>query len=313
MKRNFKNLIKRNAARIFEVGQKVGLNILPKHFYSQIPDIDQLRDDLFWKAPFEMLGIHGMDLDTQIDFLFEICSKEVVSALDRIHESAILQNGEDGGYGPVEADFLYCFVRKIKPLKIIQIGCGVSTAVILRAAKEAKYTPKIICVEPFPTQFLINLEREGLIELIKEKAQKVAVNKLSDLSFNDFLFVDSTHTVKPAGEVNKIILQILPRLRPDVWVHFHDICFPYDYGRNVLNGDLFFWSESTLLHAFLIENEKFTVKLCQSYLHYMAPDRIKEALQNYIPQGNDDGLRAPGGKHFPSSIYLRVRQPSNQY
>ena len=52
------------------------------------------------------------------------------------------------------------------------------------------------------------------------------------------LFVDATHTVKPGSEVNRIILDVLPRLDAGVFVHFHDIYFPYDYQRGLLSSEL---------------------------------------------------------------------------
>jgi Methyltransferase domain len=304
MKRKSKNLIKNTVSWIFKTGQKIGVDILPRHFYSQVPDIAELQKDLYWKLPFEMVGVRGMELKDQIQFINQICSGVNNSDLNKVHENAIAENGEGGGYGPIEAEFLFCFVKKIKPAKVIQVGCGVSTAIILRAAQSAGYSPRIVCVEPFPTPYLMQLEKKGLIKLIKEKAQKVEEELLLDLSSNDLFFVDSTHTVKAGSEVNKIILQVLPKMPAGVWVHFHDIVFPYDYTRNLLNGDLFFWGESTLLHAFLINNDRFAVKLCQSFIHYNSPESLKSVFADYIPRANDEGLEMPQGDHFPSSLYL---------
>jgi hypothetical protein len=304
MKRKSKNLIKNTVSWIFKTGQKIGVDILPRHFYSQVPDIAELQKDLYWKLPFEMIGVRGMELKGQIQFINQICSGVNNADLNKVHENAIAENGEGGGYGPIEAEFLFCFVKKIKPAKVIQVGCGVSTAIILRAAQSAGYSPRIVCVEPFPTPYLMQLEKKGLIKLIKEKAQKVEEELLLDLSSNDLFFVDSTHTVKAGSEVNKIILQVLPKMPAGVWVHFHDIVFPYDYTRNLLNGDLFFWGESTLLHAFLINNDRFAVKLCQSFIHYNSPESLKSVFADYIPRANDEGLEMPQGDHFPSSLYL---------
>jgi|TARA_B110001454_G_C12575939_1_gene373965 hypothetical protein len=78
-------------------------------------------------------------------------------------------NGEDGGYGEVEADFLYCFICRHKPNKIIQIGYGVSTAVIQMAAEKVGYESEIMCIDPNLTLFLIELESKGQITLHAEK------------------------------------------------------------------------------------------------------------------------------------------------
>lgn len=128
--------------------------------------------------------------------------------------------------------------------------------------------------------------------------------ELTNLNPGDLLFVDSTHTVKPGSEVNRIILDVLPRLAKEVYVHFHDIYFPYDYQRGLITEDVFFNVESTLLHAFLIDNRKYKIYFSLSMLHYFAPDRIKSCFPSYSQQSNADGLRAEVGGHFPSAIYL---------
>ena len=66
----------------------------------------------------------------------------------------------------MEADVLFAFVASQRPANIFQIGCGVSTALCLAAARFAGYTPRITCVEPYPTALLSRLAAEGRVELI---------------------------------------------------------------------------------------------------------------------------------------------------
>ena len=255
-----------------------------------------------------MIGILGTGIDGQLAFVHECVGQELAAVIPQkhIHRQAIFENGEDGGYGEIESQLLYAFIRRKKPAKIVQIGCGVSTAVILRAAIDEGYCPEIVCIEPFPTEYLERLAAEQSIRLIKEKAQKVDIQVLSDISANDLLFVDSTHTVKPGSEVNRLILEVFPRLKKGTWIHLHDIYFPYDFKRDLLDADLFFWSESTLLQAFLTQNNSCRIDCSMSMLHYAAPDKLKLLLTDYVPQGNENGLKTESGKHFPSAIYLQT-------
>lgn len=149
-------------------------------------------------------------------------------------------NGSDGGYGEIEADFLYCFVRCLRPASIVQVGCGVSTAVCLLASRDEGYNPRIICIEPYPTVFLRNAHESGGVTLIRKKLQDLTLECPKWVGKGDLFFVDSSHTLGPAGEVSQIILEILPRLLPGAYVHFHDITFPYDYDPHVLSSGLFF-------------------------------------------------------------------------
>ena len=154
--------------------------------------------------------------------------------------------------------------------------------------------------------FLEKADADGRIRLVKEMAQKVDMSISTSLKDGDLFFVDSTHTVKTGSEVNRIILEVLPRLSSGVYVHFHDIYFPYDYKRDVLDGDLFFWSENTLLYAFLVNNSNYSIEASLSMLHYAAPEKLKALIPDYDPQTNDEGLKKEGGQHFPSAIYLRA-------
>ena len=296
------------ARLFFERAQRFGVDILPHHFYSQIPDIADLKKETYWRAPSSMFGVSGSEMEGQLAFAGNCISSQLTVQLPTldVHQKAVAENGEDSGYGAIEADFLYGFIQSHQPAKIVQIGCGVTTSVILRAAKEVGYEPEVVCVEPYPMLFLEKADREGRIRLVKEKAQKVDMSVLTDLQAGDFFFVDSTHTVKTGSEVNRIILEVLPRLGKGVFVHFHDIYFPYDYKRDVLDGDLFFWAENTLLYAFLVNNANYTIRASLSMVHYAAPSQLQQLIPNYVPQTNNEGMRGKEGKHFPSAIYLQV-------
>jgi hypothetical protein len=306
LKRRARDLGKLGLRKVFELGQRCGLDILPRHFYSEIPCIEDLRRDDSWKLPRSMHGVSGTEIATQFDFLESCCGRDFAPLFvrDDLHTQACARNGEPG-FSPVDSAVLYGFVRTIRPRKVVQVGCGVSTAVILRAAADAGYRPEVACIEPHPTRFLREASRAGDIRLIAEKAQAVPLHTLIDLGDEGFLFVDSTHTVKPDSEVNRLILEVLPRLQPGTWAHFHDIYFPYDYQRGVLDDELFFSNESALLHAFLIHNRACTIRVSLSMLHHADPARLARSIPCYRPAANDHGLRRSEG-HFPASIYLQI-------
>jgi predicted O-methyltransferase YrrM len=295
---------------LFEAGQHFGVNILPNHFYSSIPDIRVLRSAKHWRQPFAMDHVAGVTLSEQVAFLEDLCPASLTAqwqALD-VYGVAERENGQ-AGYGVIEAEILHAFVRRHQPRRVVQVGCGLSTSVILRAASLAAYKPKIICIEPYPSAFLLAAHASGRITLLKERAEETSRETMTGLDKGDMLFVDSTHTVKPGSEVNRIILDVLPRLTAGVFVHFHDIYFPYDYQRGLMSNELFFNAESTLLHAFLINNARYRIVLSLSMLHYAAPRQLIASIPRYEPQGNADGLRSDGGIHFPSATYLLTTEP----
>jgi hypothetical protein len=278
---------------------------LPRHFYSSIPDIGKLRSDQRWRGPRTFVGVQGIAIADQLEFLRSLVSPDVTNQLrsSDVYGDACAENGA-AGYGPVEADCLYAFVHSLRPRKVMQVGAGVSTSVILAAARDAAYSPDIVTIDPYPTAFL----RRAPVTLIEREAQDVAVDQLAALAEGDLLFIDSSHTVRVDGEVNLLMLEVLPRLPPGVWIHFHDIYFPYDYQRDILNPPLFFWTETTLVHAFLIGNPAIRIAASLSMLHYAVPEELQNLIPRYRPEPNVEGLGAPRPTgHFPSSLYLQTR------
>ena len=303
--RKAKNKSKRILRKVFELGQYAGVDILPRRFYSEIPVIHELKRTSHWKKSYSMVGVSGTDPDQQLAFVRSCCTEDLIDyqRSTAIHEEACRRNGA-GGFGSVEADFLFCFIAQKRPERVLQIGCGVSTAVILMSAEWAGYEPTITCIEPYPNAFLRGAAREGKIELIPEKVELLNLDVEAMVGEGDLFFVDSTHTLGPAGEVSRIILEMLPRLPKGAWGHFHDITFPYDYSRKLLTTALNFWHESVLLHAFLAFNPQYEIAASLSMLHYERKEEMKALLPNYRPQEDDFGLEASPGD-FPASTYLR--------
>ena len=81
--------------------------------------------------------------------------------------------------------------------------------------------------------------------------QDIELEFFLQLESGDMLFIDSSHTVKIGSDVNYFFLEVLPRLRPGVIVHVHDIFLPFEYRRDWVLDELRFWTEQYLLQAFL--------------------------------------------------------------
>ena len=205
-------------------------------------------------------------------------------------------------------------IRHYKPNKVIEVGSGVSSYCIMNALEmndaETGRTASLSCIEPFPSDLL---KRSGKINLITQKVQTIPFHYFNELGANDLLFIDSSHTVKPGGDVNFLILEVIPRLKSGVIIHFHDIYLPYDYQRDVLRTFLH-WTETSLLHAFLIFNNKTKIIFCESMLHYDRKDALAKVFPEYNPQSDVNGLNEKIEKpfeenyrHFPSSIYLQTQ------
>ena len=166
-------------------------------------------------------------------WLKDVCAP-YYSEFDVESYRSLSQEGLGPGFGEIEGQVLYCFMRRFVPERVIEIGSGVSTVCMLEAARrnqrDGKLLSRITCVEPFPKD---KLRSRTDIELIPQLCQKVLLSLFDQLTSGDLLFIDSSHAVKVGSDVLRIYLEIIPRLAPGVFIQVHDIYLPYAYPRTV--------------------------------------------------------------------------------
>jgi hypothetical protein len=151
------------------------------------------------------------------------------------------------------------------------------------------------------------LRKNKAIELIPKICQEVPLSLYESLSSGDLLFIDSSHAVKVGSDVIRIYVEIIPNLPPGITIHIHDVYLPYLYPRDVFSMP-YWWQETALLAALLVNNRKLSVLSCLSALHYDYSDRLQQLLTDYRPAKNNDGLAAgPTSGHFPASLWLQTK------
>ena len=286
---------------------RMGLHVLPKHYYTPIPDLtwpDENRSA--WMGRSSLKGIEW-DLPKQFEWLKTICEAHYgeVAGLNSYNSFPAGRTGP--GYGPIESQVLHCYIRTHAPARIIEIGSGVSTMCMLEASalnkRDGIRASKITCVEPYPGE---SLRSNKDIELIPKICQDVPLSLYEGLSSGDLLFIDSSHAVKVGSDVARIYLEIIPNLPPGVTIHIHDVYLPYMYPRDVFSMP-YWWQETTLLTALLINNPKLSVLSCLSALHYDYTDHLQRLLTDYHPARNNEGLAVgPNSGDFPASLWLKT-------
>ena len=260
---------------LFRNWERNGFHVTRVHFYEPIPDTQSLPETL-WSRPSELAGIDLND-SMQLDLLRNSFSKfrdeyETIEAEP--------PPGQRRPFRGTDVLVAYCMVRHFQPRRIIEIGSGFSSLVLGQAAAKNK-SSALICIDPFPHEFVREKNRiPGLQSLIESKVQDVDLEFFSQLESGDILFIDSSHTVKAGGDVNYLFLEVLPRLKPGVIVHVHDIFFPFEYWREWVVEDFRFWTEQYLLQAFLIFNCEFEVLIANSYLNHHHSSDLKAAFPN---------------------------------
>ena len=159
-----------------------------------------------------------------------------------------------------DSEYLYSAIRHFKPEKIVEVGSGYSTLMAIRAIRANKtenpnYSCQHICIEPYEMKWL---ESTG-VQVIRQRVEEVDASVFDGLGKNDILFIDSSHVIRPQGDVLFEYLELLPRLRSGVLVHIHDIFTPQDYPEDWVVGHVRQWNEQYLLEAFLSFNSQFRV------------------------------------------------------
>jgi len=123
-------------------------------------------------------------------------------------------------------------IRHLSPKRFIEVGSGYSSCVVLDI-NELFFDNRISLtfIEPH-TELLFSLIKESDKEtskIIPTDLQDVGLEVLSELCPEDILFIDSTHVSKIGSDVNHIFFEILPRLARGVYIHFHDVFYPFEY------------------------------------------------------------------------------------
>jgi hypothetical protein len=174
-------------------------------------------------------------------------------------------------------------MQKERPARIIEIGSGFSSAVMLDVRRALELPLQLIFVEPHPGRLrqLADLQSETSIRLIDRKVQDVPMAEFEALEHGDILFIDSSHVAKIGSDLPWIFLRILPRLKPGVIVHFHDIFYPHSYPATWIHNG-WAWNESLFLRTYLAGNPDFSIIAFNSFAACSFPDLFRARMPAFL-------------------------------
>lgn len=175
---------------------------------------------------------------------------------------------DNPNYGWGDASILHAMIRRQRPRRFVEIGSGWSSAC---AADTVEHYLDGACsltfIEPHPEllrELLGNSAERA--DILETRVQDVPLEIFEALESGDILFIDSTHIVRTGSDVCFELFEILPRLRPGVLVHFHDIFWPFEYPRVWAVDDNRSWNELYAVRAFLTDNPHWRIVLFSDYL-----------------------------------------------
>jgi hypothetical protein len=259
----------------------LGQRLVSAGTYGPAPDLPAPgAPDSEWLLQSSMVGL-AWNLERQLGFV----ESELAGYIGELSGHAQLR-GAPGAleyaytwYERAEAQLLYAIVRWAKPKQLIELGTGFSTLVSAAACvvnTDDGHPCTFVSVDPGP-QLHVPDTVAGLSRIERRRAQQLPLERFSSLDRGDVLFVDTTHTVKRGSEVVHLVLEVLPRLRPGVIVHFHDIFLPFDYPRRWYEQGLFL-NEQWMVQAYLADNPSFEVLVAAFALKELAGDRFANSI-----------------------------------
>jgi len=268
--------------------QRLGVNIVPANFYSEIPTIDEIDASFEYKSRWP-LNSSMFDLQLMSQWVESLVHQAIDFAppinKPDAEEGRFYWN--NGAYSYSDAMVYYATIRKLRPRAVFEVGSGFSSLAALEALRANDNGGRLICVEPFPKPWLLRDD----IELIQEPAQDISADVINDhLQDGDILFIDSTHAVKNGSDCIHLYLRVLPEIRRNVHVHVHDIYLPGPLPKKSLVETQTYWTEQYLLHAYLLDNSLVTVKYAGNYF-------LKEGGQEALTRLMH-GRHPPGGASF---------------
>lgn len=270
----------------------------PGHFYSPIPSLREVRkreQQIFGPPPSD---IPGVELNEAAQLaLFQTLTRYYGEQPFGDHQQAdrrFFFDNPNFSYG--EAVILYCMMRHLRPKRIIEVGSGYSSCAMLDT-NERFFDNAVACtfIEPYPDLLLslITPADRDRIRIVPRPLQETDLGEFASLASGDMLIIDSTHVSKVGSDVNRLVFDVLPALQRGVYIHIHDIGYPFEYPKAwIYEGRA--WNEAYLIRAFLQYNQAFEVVFFNSFFGW----RYGEALAAGMPLC----AKNPG-----SSLWLRKK------
>ncbi|MHB1920917.1 MAG: class I SAM-dependent methyltransferase [Chitinophagaceae bacterium] len=252
--------------------RETGIFPLQDHYYEPLFQPKKLKKELHQIR--RLPGIHWNDSE-QLALLEQFHYLHELEEIPLEKPPALSFYSANLYLGPGDGEFLYQMIRHFQPAKIVEVGCGFSTLMAMRAVQKNReshpgYHCELIGIEPYEVPWLEQLP----IRVMRQSAETVDHQVYLGLEAHDILFIDSSHMIRPQGDVLLLILEILPQLKSGVIIHFHDIFSPTDYPKEWITQEMRFWNEQYLLEAFLSFNPDFRILGALNYLRIFFPEKL---------------------------------------
>ncbi len=252
----------------------------PGHFYSPVPSLVEIeeRAEQIFAVRHDLPGI-TLSPEEQLGFLATLAPLARDLDLPKQQVSEWRYWLDNPNFGPGDASVFGAMLRHLRPRRYVEVGSGWSTALALDVNERwLNNETKIAAIEPHPAQLKDLIWEGDQIEIVGKHVQDIPIEYFTCLEDGDVLFIDGSHVVKVGSDTHYLITRVLPVLQPGVFVHIHDIFWPFEYPREWIEGGRA-WNEAYLLHAFLLFNSAFRIELFNNWFTAVAdPTTVSDEL-----------------------------------
>lgn len=288
MKALYDRLIRQACRTLSPVTAHLGFVLSPLHFYFPIPDTRDMARRRVWDQRTEMPGVDWNE-EGQLAFVRQLApyGPEAHWPEDR-RDPPRAYSPHVNVFGYTSAMLTHAVMRHVRPRRIVEVGCGWSTlvtkAAVARNREEGVPFESYHGIDPFPPGWL---DVGAIGELHRTALQDADPAVFEELGEGDILFIDSTHVLNAGSDVQRLYLEILPRLANGVVIHIHDIQLPWEYPREYAERQRWFWNEQYLLQALLVSNPDFEILLAGHWLCRERAGELQASFPHYDPARHD--------------------------
>ena len=279
--------------RFQKVSDRFGYQLRSTHYYEPAYALADLPADT--KVERTLPGVEWNEAG-QLELLASCRFGDELAAFPLGHQGPTTFGYRNRMFEFGDAEMLYNVIRLARPARLIEVGCGSSTLMAQAAIRanrrdDPEYRCDHVCIEPYENHWLESLD----VTVERERIEHLDLDRFSALAADDIVFIDSSHVVRPFGDVLRLYQEILPLAATGVWVHIHDIFTPRDYPETWLREYRYLWNEQYLVESFLAFNDQFEVVSALNFLHHHYPDELHRACP----------MLGTHRDHEPSSLWLR--------
>jgi hypothetical protein len=270
------------ATMAFQEVQRRGWHFQPAHFYWPLNDLDFLRGNReLWTKP-KLPPEIDWDLDAQLELAMRLSGYS--GELADVRGGGNPAPGEfvwGHAFDGLDAYAYYGLLRELRPSRVVEVGAGISSALLKRATALNDNSSEVTLIEPEPRWNILG-ELPKHWQVVPSLVQDVDLDVFRQLGAGDVLFYDGSHCVRTGSDVNWMFFEVLPVLHPGVWIHVHDTFWPHDYWPKWIFDEGLSWNEQYFVQAFLMHNDAYRVRLSASMVHHHKREKLEDAFPGDI-------------------------------